>query len=259
MDLRTGWALVLQLNLWLCGTALLMVAASAVALSIPLRAVGLGLLLPGLLFFFIYVEDRRRVSPEDRTNNPYRTQLVERHRRGLLGSELLALAGYELVVVWHAVTEPHVGVAMVFAAQLPLVVLSLYGAMKHYPALDSIAVAATWSFTILYAIAVTSPLAYSLELLAVAGAWFLLVFAGVESRNVADITGDTDADRPTLAGYLGPTRTRYLEYALKVSGVLVFWAVGSTRVVVIVLTYLLLLRVFRTLSTSTPTRPTLAT
>jgi len=43
--------LFLKLNIWLCMTAVIMVVASAMALSIPLHAVGGGLLLAPLLFY----------------------------------------------------------------------------------------------------------------------------------------------------------------------------------------------------------------
>lgn len=35
MNLRVWWDVLLQFNLWLCGTSLLMVAATALALSLP--------------------------------------------------------------------------------------------------------------------------------------------------------------------------------------------------------------------------------
>lgn len=254
MNVRVWWAVILQFNVWLCGTSLLMVAASTLALSIPLREVGLAILLPALLFYFIYVEDRRAISPADRVNNPYRTQLMERYSRALLASELVALVGYELLLVWQFLANDHVGPGMVFLGQLPLVVLAVYSTLKRVPTFDSIAVAATWSFAILYSVALSTPVEYSTGLLAVAGAWFLLVFAGAESRNVLDIAGDTDADRTTLAGYLGPQYTRYLEIVLKTTGVLIFWAISTLPVVVLVCTYLVLLRVFRSLTRSTSQR-----
>lgn len=248
MNLRVWWDVVLQFNLWLCGTSLLMVAATALALSIPLSAVGVAVVLPALLFYFIYVEDRRAISPADRMNNPRRSELMERHQSAMLATELVALTTYELLLVRQYLTHDHVGLKMLFLGQLPLVVLAMYSALKRVPTFDSIAVAATWTFTILFAVAVGTPLEFSTDLVAVTVAWFLLVFAGVESRNVHDIPGDTDADRKTLAGHLGPRYTRYLAVGLKTAGVLLFWAVSTLPVVVLVCTYLVLLRVFRSLT-----------
>ena len=45
--------LFLKLNVWLCLASALMVAITAGALSIPLEADGIGLLIPPLLFYFI--------------------------------------------------------------------------------------------------------------------------------------------------------------------------------------------------------------
>lgn len=255
MNVRVWWDVALQFNLWLCGTSLLMVAATALALSIPLGEVGVAVLLPALLFYFIYVEDRREISPADRTNNPRRTALMERYQSTLLATELLALVGYELLLVRQCLVNDHVGLVMLFLGQLPLVVLAMYSALKRVPTFDSIAVAATWTFTILFTVAVSAPLAYSTDLLAVTVAWFLLVFAGVESRNVHDIVGDTDSNRTTLAGHLGPRYTGYLEIGLKSAGVLIFWTVGTLPVVLLVCAYLVLLRVFRSLSSPESQRP----
>lgn len=246
--------LFLKLNVWLCVASSVLVVASAVALSIPLSAVGAGALLPPLLFYVIYVEDRRNVSHEDRTNQPYRTQLVERYRRGLLATELLALAGYEILLLFllcshsTASTASTAAVGLVLLGQLPFGVLAAYGHLKRYPTFDSVAVGATWAFVIVFAVLVSAGHQLSRDVWIVYGAWFIIVFAGVESRNIADVEGDARADKMTLAAYLGTTPTRALEVLLKAIGTGVFWYVSGVTVAAIVVAYLVFLWTFRVLA-----------
>lgn len=240
--------LFLKLNIWLCLTALLMVVATAVALSIPLSSIGYGLVLPTLLFFFIYAEERRNVSPEDWINHPRRTRLVRRYRTPLLLAELLALALYELLLLVEIVDTTGVGLEWFAYGQFPLAVLMAYGALKKRPMFDSIAVGTTWAFAIVFSVLVSTDRPVSTTAVVVFAAWFLIVFAGVESRNVQDVDGDTATDKTTLAGYLGTGKTTIMEAVLKATGVLVFWWVSGTLAASIVVAYIVALRAFRTVT-----------
>ncbi len=238
--------LFLNLNVWLCLTSILMVVVTALALSTSVSSVGPGLALPPLLFYFIYVEDRRNVSSEDRINRPRRTQLVEQYRRGLLVTEVLALAGYELllaILIWSSPVPP---IPWLLLGQLPLGTLFAYGSLKRYPTFDSIAVGTTWAFVIVFSVLLsTAPRPITIDVGTVFAAWVLIVFAGVESRNLQDVEGDEQTDKTTLAGYLGARKTRALEATLKTTGVIVFWSVAGAVVAALVVVYLLLLRLFR--------------
>lgn len=240
--------LFLKLNIWLCLASGLMVAISALAMSIPLASVGVGVLLPPLLFYFIYVEERRNVSPEDAVNHPHRTTLVRRYRRGLLVTEALALLGYEGLLMWFVLRRPDIGIAYFGLGQLPILVLLAYGHLKRHPAFDSLAVGATWAFVIAFSLAIATPQGITWKLEGIVLAWFLIVFAGVESRNIPDTEGDTQTDRTTLAGYLGPESTTALVVLLKALGVIVFWTLSGILVAGLALGYLVLLRLFRMLT-----------
>lgn len=246
----------MKLNIWLCFTSILMVIASALALSIPLSSLGFGLLLPPLLFYFIYVEDRRNISAEDWTNQPHRTRLVQRYRRGLLLTELLALAGYQILLLFLIHTRPTVGIGFFFLGQLPLVVLSVYGYLKRYPTFDSATVGGTWAFVIVFTVLISSTREFSMEVGTVFIAWFFIVFAGVESRNLQDTEGDTEADKTTLAGHLGTKPTKVMEGILKSLGVAIFWYISGIQVAGIVVAYLLLLRLFRSATQRVDPPPT---
>jgi len=237
--------LFLKLNIWLCMTAVIMVVASAMALSIPLHAVGGGLLLAPLLFYVIYVEDRRTVSDEDQINNPHRTRLVQRYRTELLATEIFALICYELLLVWLVAVTPGRGVGFLLLGQLPFGVLLLYGSLKQYPTFDSLAVGGTWAFMIVFSVVVSTTHEVTMDLFAVFGAWFLIVFAGVESRNLQDLDGDTATDKTTLAGHLGRPATTIMVRTLKSTGVIIFWYIAGIWVAGIVIGYLLLLTLFR--------------
>lgn len=234
-----------KLNIWLCGTAVLMVVASAVALSIPVRSVGSGLLLAPLLFYVLYVEDRRSASDEDWINDPNRTWIVQQYRTELFRTELVALAGYQLLLVSHILGNSGHGVGYWLLGQLPFVVLTIYGSLKRYPTFDSIAVGATWAFMIVFSLVVSTGQPVTRSLLVVFVGWFLITFAGVESRNAQDLDGDSAVDKTTLAGYLGATATRRMERLLKALGVGLFWYIGGFQAAGVVVIYLLLLCVFR--------------
>lgn len=245
MHFDSALYLFLKLNLWLCLTSILMVVASAMALSIPVSAVGAGIVLPSLLFYFIYVEDRRNVSPEDWVNQPRRTRMVQRYRTGLFATAVLALVGYELLLAFFVLTQPAVDPIGFLLGQLPIVVLAVYGHLKRYPTFDSIAVGATWAFTVVFAVVVSTGRPVSRRVAVVFLAWFFIVFAGAESRNVDDVEGDRQADRTTLASRLGARPTKAVEATLKTLGVVIFWEISSVVVAAIVVAHLLLLRLFR--------------
>jgi hypothetical protein len=237
--------LFLTLNLWLSLGAGVMVVISALALAVPIEAVGLGVAIPPLLAYVIYVEDRRSVSPEDWANHPTRTELVRRYRHALLGTELLALLTYQLLLVGLVRTSPGVGGEYVLLGQVPFAVLAAYDRLKRGPSLDSLAVGGTWSFAIVFTLLVTAAAPPSPAMGLVFLGWFVIVFAGVESRNIDDIDGDSAADRRTLAGTLGPRRMRRVVVGLKAAGVGLFWFLGGVVVAAAVIGYLALLWGFR--------------
>ena len=127
MNVDDARFLFLKLNIWLCLASGLMVTITAIALEIPLSTIGLGVALPPLLFYFIYVEDRRRVSAEDEVNQPRRTALVRAYQLPLLVTEAVALLSYEGLLLWSVLSRPDLGAATFALGQLPLVVLAVYG------------------------------------------------------------------------------------------------------------------------------------
>lgn len=248
MNFKPVSYLFLKLNLWLCLTSVLMVVATAMALSIPISNVGIGMALPALLFYFIYTEDRRDPSPEDHINQPYRTHLVEKYGTALLATEITALLTYEFIIAGLVHTNPGVGLEYLLFAQLPLIVLVVYDQLKQYPTFDSLAVGSTWSFVIVFSVIITATPPLSFDILIVFTTWLVIVFAGVESRNIQDIEGDTETSKTTLAGYLGAQNTQYMNLILKGLAVIVFGVTSSLLTAVIVTVYLLLLQLFRMLT-----------
>jgi 1,4-dihydroxy-2-naphthoate octaprenyltransferase len=124
----------------------------------------------------------------------------------------------------------------------------VYDQLKRVPSGDSIAVGATWAYIGVFAVVLSTGYDFSFLVVASFVGWFLVVFAGVESRNIADASGDTDARKTTLAGHLGPRLARTLELLVKLAGVVVFWALLGTTTAVLAVGYLLLLRSFRLLT-----------
>jgi hypothetical protein len=243
-----GLVLFFKLNLWLCSMSVLMLVVTAHALGIDFSAVGLGFALPPLLFYFIYVEDRRSVSPEDYVNQPIRTALVTRYRRGLLVTELIALVGYEGLVIYYVVGPPRQSLWFLLLAQVPFAVLAAYDSVKRVPAGDSLAVGTTWAYANVFAVVVSTGLPLSTSVgLAFLG-WTSIVVAGVESRNVHDASGDATAEKTTLAGYLGPRMAKALEAVLKAVGVVLFWLLSGPVSACLVVGYLLGLRSCRGLT-----------
>ena len=241
-------ALFLALNLWLVVASVLMVGATAVALSIPIGGLFWELFLPGFAVYFVYVRDRRSIAPEDRLNHPRRTRLVEQYAGPLHATELLALAAYELVLLAAVPLGTLEGVVLLGIAQLPFAVLWVYSSLKAHRALDSLAVAVAWGSLVVASVLVARPAVSPWSVGAVLVGWVLIVFAGVESRNVDDADGDHRFRRDTIASLLGPRRATALVVCLKLCGVGVFWLVGGAVSVALPVLYLGLLRVCRTLS-----------
>lgn len=245
---RRSLFLFFKLSLWLCSMSILLVVITAHALSIPFASVGMGFAVPPLLFYLIYVEDRRSVSPEDRSNEPVRTALVTRYSRGLLITELLALCAYEGVLLYYVFGSPQRSLWFLLLGQVPFVVLSVYDRLKRVPSGDSLAVGGTWAYVCVFAIVLSTGHELSLPVTVAFLGWLLVVFAGVESRNVQDAAGDAGAQKTTLSGHLGPERAKVLEVVTKLAGVLVFWVLSGPITAGMVVGYLLLLRSFRLLT-----------
>ncbi|MDZ7850187.1 MAG: UbiA family prenyltransferase [Halodesulfurarchaeum sp.] len=225
-----------------------MVVVTAMALSQPPLSPGLGFFLAPLLVYFVYVEERRVVEPEDVYNHPYRTTLVRRYQRELLVTGLLALLGYETLLGWLVARNPSAGLWYIAAGQLPLVVLGLYNRLKRQPTFDSVAVGATWAFVIVFTVVISTGQRLDQVLLFPFLAWLLITGAGVESRNIKDRFGDSQANKNTLAGYLGWKLGTIVVTAVKSTGVLIFYVTSGLVPATLTVGILGLLRAFRTLT-----------
>lgn len=241
-------ALFFALNLWLVVASVLMVGTTAVSLGVPVRAVFRELFLPGFAIYFVYVRDRRAIAPEDRLNHPRRTRLVEMYDKPLQVTELLAVVAYEVVLFAAVPLGTTRGVVMLGVAHLPFAVLWAYSSLKGHPLLDSLAVALAWGSLVVTSVLVTGATVSPLAVGAVLLGWVVIVFGGVESRNVDDADGDQRLQRDTVASLLGRRRASALVVCLKLCGVGVFWLVGGVESVVLLVLYLGLLRLCRTLS-----------
>ncbi|OAQ54368.1 hypothetical protein HTG_02150 [Natrinema mahii] len=251
MDTRTVHTTLL-LNIWLCIGAGLLVIITALTLDVSLSAIGVGLLLPALGIYFIYVEDRRQISPEDRINSTYRTALVERFDEPLRYTSLASLVVYQAITLYFAIDLPATSqtVLALLIAQLPLVFVYTYDYSKRYPLIDSAYVAVVWAVLISFPIFLTTAHRITVSTVAVFVAWFAIIFAGVESRNISDVAGDNEVDRATVASILGPKRTEYLVVALKVSGLSLIYGFGGALPALLTGLYLLYLSLFRELTRS---------
>ena len=245
---RRSLFLFFKLSLWLCSMSVLIVVITAHALGIPFASIGIGFVVPPLLFYVIYTEDRRSVSPEDRVNEPVRTALVTRYSRSLLITELLALCAYEGVLAYHVFGPSRRSLWFLLLGHLPFAVLAVYDRLKRVPSGDSLAVGGTWAFICVFAIVLPTGHDLSAPVAVAFLGWLLVVFAGVESRNIQDVTGDAEAQKTTLSGYLGSERAKVLEVVTKFAGVLVFWLLSGVVTAGMVVGYLLLLRSFRLLT-----------
>ena len=245
MKTRDVVDLIVLLHFWLSSASVLMVAASAVVLGVDLRTVGVAIILPAILMSVVYVQDRRSPTSADRINQPRRTELVERYRRELRVSVLVALAGYQVLLAYVVAATVEIGPIFILFGQVPFAVLIGYQHLKRLPGLDSLVVGCTWAYIIVFSVVVSSGISISGELVLVFLTWALVVAAGAESRNVQDRTGDRMSGQPTLASRFGATATYLLEAVLKTVGVVIFWIVGGIQAAVIVLVWLVLLRLCR--------------
>ncbi|QKY19545.1 hypothetical protein B4589_003820 [Halolamina sp. CBA1230] len=245
--------LFLTLSIWLAVASVLMVAVTAIALGVSLEALGWGLYLPAFVVYAVYVRDRRAVSDDDWLNHPTRSRLVTRYDGPLRATELVAVVAYEGLLVASLPLHRPDGLVALAVAHLPFVVLVVYLQLKTVPVLDSLTVAVTWSSLIVATVVAVGDVALSASVGVAFLAWTLVVFAGVESRNVADVTGDEQVDHGTLASRLGATRTRLFAVGAKASGAGFFWVVGGPGVVVLLGCYFAYLSGFRWLTAAART------
>ncbi|WP_245800617.1 UbiA prenyltransferase family protein [Natrinema saccharevitans] len=256
MNTRTTHVALL-LNLWLCIGAVLMLVITILAVGIPFSTIGIGLLLPALAVYFIYVEDRRQTSPEDRINNTYRTALVEQFNKPLFYTSLTAVSIYQTLTLFFAIKQSSISYVLiaVLVAQLPLIFIYTYDYSKRYPVIDSSYVAITWAVLILFPVFLSTPQQITPSTVGMFVSWFLIVFAGVESRNISDVAGDDEVDRTTVASILGPNLTKYLVWILKLSALFIIYALGGLLPTLLTVLYLLYLRFFRRITQAiTPSR-----
>lgn len=240
--LREGSRLFFQLNVWLALASVLMVIATAMTLDASVMSVGAGLVLPAALVYFVYIRERRQLPAEDRINHPGRTRLVERYEVPLAVTEWAALVAFEAILLTSLPVLEPMGLVLYGLAHLPIGALYYYPTLKGTPGLDSLAVAAAWAYLIVFTVVAFAGLAVSPAVGAVFLGWTLIVFAGVESRNLQDVRGDGELGKETLALRLGSRGTKSLEWGLKGAGVGVFWYVGDVWVALLVTGYLLYLR-----------------
>ncbi|GAB7093152.1 hypothetical protein JCM30237_03040 [Halolamina litorea] len=245
--------LFLTLSIWLAVASVLMVAVTAMALGVSLEALGWGLYLPAFVVYAVYVRDRRAVSDDDWLNHPVRSRLVTRYDGPLQVTELVAVIAYESLLLASLPLHRFDGLVALAVAHLPFVVLVVYLQLKAVPVLDSLAVAVTWSSLIVATVVAVGDAGLSASVGVAFLAWTLVVFAGVESRNVADVAGDEQADHGTLASRLGAGRTRLFVVGAKASGAGLFWIVGGAAIVVLLGCYFAYLSTFRYFSSAAKT------
>lgn len=249
MRVLDGFRLFLSLNIWLCLTSVVMVGITAIALSAGLASVGVGLVLPALLTYVVYVHDRRVIKHEDWINQPHRTALVERYQRGLFRSEVVAFLSYQGILLFLVTSNPTAGIGYVALGQVPIGVLAVYDYLKRFPIVDSLVVGSTWAYVIVFTVLVSTGDSVSTEAAIAFASWTIIGVAGVESRNIRDLEGDVRVDKRTLPTYIGAKRTKVVERALKSVGVVLFWYISNVVVAGLVVGYLALLWLFRTLTT----------
>ncbi|QIO23227.1 UbiA family prenyltransferase [Haloarcula sp. JP-L23] len=245
-DLFVSCSLYLNLN------SVLILIISAVYLGGGYFAADTGIVTAIAVMTFIYVVDRLNVTEEDKINNPGRSALVRKYRTELFGLSVVAFSLFELSLFVTVFSPDLSGAGALALAHVPLAVLALYDEIKTVPLpLDSLAVAFTWGYMLVFIYVFISPL--SVGILEGAGlfcGWFLIVFAGLEARNAKDIEGDREAGKVTLASRFGCDQTKRIEIALKSVGVLVLVALsGSPVVLALLICHIGLLRLFGSLET----------
>jgi hypothetical protein len=245
--------LFLTLSIWLAVGSVLMVAVTAMALGVSLESLGWGLYLPAFVVYAVYVRDRRVVSDDDWLNHPTRSRLVTRYAGPLQATELVAVVAYEGLLIASLPLHRPDGLVALAVAHLPFVVLAVYLQLKAVPVVDSLAVAVAWSSLISSTVVAVGDVGLSASVGVAFLAWTLVVFAGVESRNVGDVVGDEQVDHGTLASRLGAVRTRLFVVGAKASGAGLLWAVGGRGVVVLLGCYFAYLSGFRRLTAAART------
>jgi len=232
-SLREAYELFVTLSLFLPVNCVLILLASSLFVAGAPFAAGIGFLTLSPLMAFIYIADRWSISEEDRINDPHRTALVEKYRTELLGLAILSILLFEISLIVPALSRGLTGVGYVALGHVPIVVLSLYDRLKSLPIpADSTAVGFAWSFEIAYIFSVVAPqTATPVETVTLLVAWFLIVFAGVEARNIGDVEGDRKTGKVTLTVMLGQRAVRRLTVGLKATGVLLLSVLSASPLV----------------------------
>lgn len=229
--------LVVSCSLYLNVNSVLILVISAVYLGGGYFAAGEGFVTATAVMTLIYVVDRLDVTEEDEINNPGRTALVRKYHAELVGLGVVTFLLFELSLFATVFSPDVTGVATVALAHVPLVVLALYDEIKTVPLpLDSLAVAFTWGYMLVFIYVFISPLSVSVaDAAGLFSGWFLIVFAGLEARNAKDVEGDREAGKVTLASWFGCRRTKQAEVALKSLGTLVLVVLSGSPVVLALL------------------------
>ncbi|WP_302083644.1 hypothetical protein [Salinibaculum rarum] len=243
----------LTLNLWLACLSALITTTTGIGLALPLRQILPATALPPLVFLFMYIEDRREITPDDHINHPIRTQLIEQHTTTLRFISTIAIVGYLLLTTTLAICAHGISpttLVYILLAQTPIIFTAVYDSLKHsVPGVDTVAVAGTWVITTTYPIGLTATIPLSPHLFSIGLGWFCIIAAGVESRNINDIEGDAETDRETIAARLGATTTARLVVAGKALGVILIGIPAPTLLAPALATlHIGLLRLFRHLT-----------
>lgn len=236
-SLRETGELIVSCSLYLNLNSILILAITALFLGGGFFDAGIGFLTGLSLMTLVYIGDRIDVTEEDRINNPGRTALVQKYHQELQVLAGISLSVFELSLVF-SVFEPNLaGALRVLLGHVPLLVLYVYDDIKTaLLPMDSLAVAFTWGYMLVYIFVFISPLGVSLlEAVPLFVSWFLIVFAGLEARNCKDIEGDREAGKVTLAVIFGARPTRYVEVILKTIGAGLLIALSQSGMVLVLL------------------------
>lgn len=252
-SLREWYDLFVSCSLYLTTSSVSMLVIAGLVLTGEPLAAGIGFVTGPSLMLSIYIADRIDVTDEDRINNPGRTELVQKYYTELLAMTLVSMALFEVTLAHNLYTPTAGGVGRLVLGHVPLFVLYLYDDLKtvRFP-LDSLTVAFTWGYMLVFIFVSMTPVTVSPTDGAVLFAsWVLIVFAGLEARNIDDIEGDRASDKITLAVLYGPQTTRTVEIVLKTvgGGLLVVYS-QQLLVFALVIVHLLSLRVYGTLETT---------
>lgn len=229
--------LFVSCSLYLNFNSVLILTISAVYLGGGYFAAREGIVTATALMTLIYVVDRLDVTEEDEINNPGRTALVRKYYTELVALAALTFGLFELSLIVTVFSPDLSGIGALALAHVPLAVLALYDEIKtvRLP-LDSLAVAFTWGYMLVFIYVFVSPLSVGVtDGVGLFCGWFLIVFAGLEARNAKDVEGDREAGKVTLASQFGCRRTKQAEVALKSLGALILVALSTSFVVLCLL------------------------